>query len=143
MKRVLMLSSIAPVAFVLAVSCASMAPLSGHEPAQPRITQIDPYPADLADRGWSTALEFIEGRVRQWYADADIDTMSPAELAGGIAATSRAIATRRDDAPDELWWLREMMLRREVLCESLPAGHPLRSDYCSPTSYPGFEVNAA
>jgi hypothetical protein len=106
------------------------------------VTTIDAYPTNLAGRGWSEALDYVEGRVREWYVDAAVAGMTSDQLVAGIKATSEAIAFRPDDFSDELWWLREMGLRREVLCEALPAEHALRSDYCSPTSFADFDVTA-
>lgn len=130
------------VGAALATSWIILAPASGQEESPIDYTTIDPFPASFEALDWGESLAFVESRVRDWYAERDVATLTTEELVAGIEETSWVMATRPEEFENELYWLRELQLRREVLCQALPPNHDLRSDYCSSTSFPGFDVTA-
>lgn len=104
------------------------------------LTVVQPYPESIYE-SWDSATDVIEQRVRDWYVAVNVTSMSVEAIQAGIDVITSAIANRPDNPEGQLLWLRELVLRREALCHSLPADHAYRAgEYCSPTSAPGFTI---
>jgi hypothetical protein len=129
------------VAFVLSAVLLVLMGLSGARASSSRegivSTSVDLYPDNLRTEGIDAIRAEMRQRLVAWEAEVGIDRLSAAQLEDGVDALTEAINTRPQTF--DFLSLQELQIRRDLLCQRLPEGHPYgEGEYCSATSSPSF-----